>query len=161
MNYGNSIFLEQAQKYTNLLINSFSSEVYEGIEKLANELLRAWKDGSRVYICGNGGSAANAIHLANDLHYGIGACGHGAERGGLRIEALSANTAIITCLANDISYDDIFSHQLSVKGDTGDILIVLSGSGNSSNVVNALNKANDMSIKSFAITAFSGGYARN
>ena len=160
MNYGNSIFLEQAQKYTNLLIKSFSSEVYEGIEKLANELLRAWKDGSRVYICGNGGSAANAIHLANDLHYGIGACGPGAERGGLRIEALSANTAIITCLANDISYDDIFSHQLSVKGDTGDILIVLSGSGNSSNVVNALNKANDMSIKSFAITAFSGGLCK-
>ena len=158
MNYGNTIFWSKLRNIL-LLIKSFSSEVYEGIEKLANELLRAWKDGSRVYICGNGGSAANAIHLANDLHYGIGACGHGAERGGLRIEALSANTAIITCLANDISYDDIFSHQLSVK-EIQNILIVLSGSGNSSNVVNALNKANDMSIKSFAITAFSGGLCK-
>ena len=71
---------------------------FKAIENLANELRQAWIDGRNVYICGNGGSAANAVHIANDLHYGIGACGPGAKLPGLKIEALPANTAVITCL---------------------------------------------------------------
>ena len=58
---------------------------------------------------GNGGSAANAIHMANDFHYGIGACGSGKRLPGLRVEALSANSSIVTCLANDTGYDNIYA----------------------------------------------------
>ena len=124
-------------------------------------MFQAWTSGRNVFICGNGGSAANAIHIANDLHYGIGACGPGEKIPGLRIEALSANTGIITCLANDTGYENIYAHQLEVKSRKGDILIALSGSGNSPNIVKALEIANAMGVNTFAILAFTGGRCRD
>jgi D-sedoheptulose 7-phosphate isomerase len=155
-----STFTAAAWAYLNRLQYCFSPINLSAIETLARALRQTWIDGRHVYICGNGGSAANAIHLANDLHYGIGACGPGANVPGLRIEALPANTGVITCLANDTGYDNIYAHQLKVKGRKGDLLIVLSGSGNSANVVRALETANSMGITSFAILAFSGGRCR-
>lgn len=152
-----SHFAVDAAAYIQRLQDSFSPAIIEAIEMLAQELLRAWTEGRHVYICGNGGSAANAIHMANDFHYGIGACGAGPRLPGLRVEALPANASIITCLANDTGYDNIYAHQLQVKGRKDDILIVLSGSGNSTNVVLALETAKQLGIKSFAILAFSGG----
>ena len=71
-----SSFAGAAIAYLQRLQGCFSSEIVEAIETLATELLQAWAEGRNVYICGNGGSAANAMHLANDFHYGIGACGH-------------------------------------------------------------------------------------
>ena len=68
-------FLSTAQDYLNRLQASFNQQILESVEILAHEILQAWIDGRNVYICGNGGSAANAIHIANDFHYGIGACG--------------------------------------------------------------------------------------
>lgn len=142
------------------LQNCFSPEVFRSVEFLAEELRQAWIDGRHVYICGNGGSAANAMHMANDLHYGIGACGEGPNLPGLRVEALPANAGIITCLANDTSFANIYSHQLRVKARHGDVLIVLSGSGNSANVVQALETAAEIQMKTFAILAYSGGRCR-
>ena len=150
-------FAIKAGAYLKQLTDSFSPEILESVESLAKELLQAWIQGRHVYICGNGGSAANAIHMANDFHYGIGACGAGPRLPGLRVEALPANTGIITCLANDTGYDNIYAHQLEVKARKDDVLIVLSGSGNSANVVHALERAKQLGIKSFAILAFSGG----
>ena len=111
---------------------------------------------SQVFICGNGGSAGNAIHIANDYLYGI------AKRpgGGLRVNALSANPAVLTCLANDIGYEHIYSEQLSVMANADDLLIVLSGSGNSPNIVAALEQAKAMNIKSYALLGFSGGRSK-
>ena len=119
--------------------------------------MQAWKNKKQVFICGNGGSAANALHMANDFHYGIGACGQGPKLPGLRVEALPANCGIVTCLANDTNYENIDAHQLEVKADADDLLIVLSGSGNSANVINALETAKKLKTKSYAIVAFSGG----
>lgn len=152
-----SHFGVDAAAYIQRLQDSFSPAIIEAIEILAQELLRAWTEGRHVYICGNGGSAANAIHMANDFQYGIGACGAGPRLPGLRVEALPANTGIITCLANDTGYDNIYAHQLQVKGRKDDVLIVLSGSGNSTNVVRALEVSKQLEMKSFAILAFSGG----
>ena len=152
-----SSFAFTAGTYLQRLQSCFSAEVLAAVETLAEELRQAWIDGRNVYICGNGGSAANAMHLANDFHYGIGACGPGPSLPGLRVEALPANAGIITCLANDIGYANIYSYQLQVKGQPGDLLIVLSGSGNSANVVKALETANALGMKTFAILAFSGG----
>jgi len=152
-----SHFAIKAGAYLKQLQESFSPEVLELVESMAKELLQAWIQGRHVYICGNGGSAANAIHMANDFHCGIGACGAGPRLPGLRVEALPANTGIITCLANDTGYDNIYAHQLQVKARKGDVLIVLSGSGNSTNVVHALERAKQLGMKSFAILAFSGG----
>ncbi len=126
------------------------------VSLLANVMLTAWKDGKNIYLCGNGGSAGNAIHLANDFTYGAGR----SNGCGLRVEALSANSAVITCLANDIGYDNIYAEQLKVKGQPGDLLIVLSGSGNSPNVVKALEIGNLMGLTTFALLGFSGGKSK-
>ena len=98
---------------------------------------------AQVFICGNGGSAVNAIHLANDFLYGVAK----NSKTGLRVEALSANVSVLICLANDIDYSEIYSYQLKTKGEAGDLLIVLSGSGNSPNVFQALKVGNQMNIK--------------
>jgi D-sedoheptulose 7-phosphate isomerase len=127
------------------------------LPKLGAALRDAWRLGHTVYLCGNGGSAGNAIHLANDLLYGAGL----RNGGGLRVEALSANPAVLTCLANDVGYDQIFAEQLKVKANAGDVLIVLSGSGNSENVVRALEVGNTKGMLTFAILGFSGGRCKN
>ncbi|WP_413744844.1 SIS domain-containing protein [Synechococcus sp. MIT S9451] len=157
MTSNQNTFLSLSRDYLNRLQNSFNQEILESVSLLAQDLYEAWVEQRNVFICGNGGSAANAIHIANDFHFGIGACGPGPSLPGLRIEALSANQGVITCLANDIGYENIYSHQLQVKGRPEDILIVLSGSGNSPNIANALDTAARMNIKSFAILAYSGG----
>ena len=160
MNLTQSSFDLAAADYLLRLQSCFSPDVLEAVETLAEELRQAWIEGRHVYICGNGGSAANAMHLANDLHYGIGACGPGPTLPGMRVEALPANAGIITCLANDTSYDNIYAHQLQVKGRAKDVLIVLSGSGNSANVVKALETAAALQMKTFAVLAYSGGRCR-
>ena len=150
-------FNESTDKYLCQLNECFVPEVRHNIGLLAKRLLVAWTKQQTVYIIGNGGSAANAIHIANDLHYGIGGCGKGAKIAGLRVEALPANQGIITCLGNDIGYENIFSHQLCVKGQPGDVLIALSGSGNSQNIVNGIEKAKETGMDTFAILGFEGG----
>ena len=152
-----SSFNKRSRNYLDQLNGCFSDAIIDQIEILAKDLLSAWVEGRNVYICGNGGSAANAMHLANDFHYGIGACGPGPKLPGLRVEALPANAGLITCLANDTGYENIYSHQIEVKGRPGDLLIVLSGSGNSGNVVKALETSKSMGLRSYAILAFSGG----
>ena len=152
-----SSFNLRALNYLDQLNSCFSSAIINQIEILAKDLLAAWVEGRNVYICGNGGSAANAMHLANDFHYGVGACGPGPKLPGLRVEALPANSGVITCLANDTGYENIYSHQIEVKGRPDDLLIVLSGSGNSANVVKALETSKRMGLRSYAILAFSGG----
>lgn len=152
-----SEFISGAREYVLRLTSAISEDVLENAGLLAAELLRVWRDRNRVFICGNGGSAANAIHIANDLHYGIGSCGTGEDLRGIDVEAFTANSSILTCLANDIGYEEIFAHQLSVKAKHGDLLVILSGSGNSKNVVNALKKAKEMEIKSVAVLAYDGG----
>jgi D-sedoheptulose 7-phosphate isomerase len=123
---------------------------------LAEDLRRLWAEGRSLFICGNGGSAGNAIHLANDFLFGVA-----RETGlGMRVHALSANSSVLTCLANDLGYDKIFSSQLAVQGRPGDILLVFSGSGNSPNIVAALKQANVMGIKSYAVLAYDGGECR-
>lgn len=127
-----------------------------GVEQLANDMLIAWRDGRQVFFCGNGGSAGNAIHLANDFVYGVAK----KTGGGIRALSLSANSAVVTCLANDVGYEHIYSEQLAVQGNSGDLLIALSGSGNSPNIVNVIDKARELKIKSYAILGFDGGKSK-
>ena len=109
-----------------------------------------------MFFCGNGGSAGNANHLANDYLYGI------AKRtgGGMRVLSLAANSAVITCLANDVGYERIYSEQLAVQAQKDDLLIVLSGSGNSPNILKVLEQARAMGVRSSAILGYSGGKAK-
>ena len=128
----------------------------EPLEALAHALMTAWANRKQVFIFGNGGSAGNAIHLANDFLYGISKqLGHA-----LRVTALTANSAVITCLANDEGYDGIFFRQLAVLAEPGDVAIAFSGSGNSPNILLALEHCNANSIESFAVLGYSGGKAK-
>ena len=136
-NTKNTKFNSLAKDYLVRLNNVFDDQIFLQIEKLSNDLKKIWMSNKNVFICGNGGSAANAMHMANDFHYGIGACGPAPSLPGLNVEALSSNSAVITCLGNDMGFEDIYSHQIEVKANESDLLIVLSGSGNSANVVNA------------------------
>lgn len=143
--------------YVEKLTRALHSKAMDNVPALALALRDAWTSGRSVYVCGNGGSAGNAMHLANDLLFGVGR----RSGGGIRVEALSANPSVVTCLANDLGYEEVFAHQLEVKGVAGDVLIVLSGSGNSPNVVKALEKANAKGMKTFAVLGYSGGKCKD
>ena len=142
--------------YTQRLNAVMRATDWPAVARLAEELLDCWRTGRQVFLCGNGGSAGNAIHLANDFLYGVSK----ARGSGLRVTALPANSSVLTCLANDEGYGEIFSLQLAVQGRKGDVLIALSGSGNSPNILNALEQAKKMGIRSFAILGYKGGKAK-
>ena len=145
--------LDSYLEYTSILTNVLNGYKWGNVDRLTNAVFDAWSEKRQVFICGNGGSAANAVHLANDLLYGASA----PHEVGIRVEALSANTAVLTCLANDISYEEIFSQQLRVKANSDDVLVILSGSGESENVVRALKTGNSIGMHTFAIVGYSGG----
>ncbi len=141
--------------YANDLADAIRAFDWSLVDELADALIAAWDSGANVWICGNGGSAANAAHWANDFIYPIAK----SAPKGIRITALTANPAVVTCLGNDIGYDLIFSRQLHTFSASGDILIVLSGSGNSPNILRALETGQELGLKSFAILGFDGGKA--
>lgn len=140
--------------YVQRLNHQLSSFDWQQLDTLVDQLMLLWKHKARLFICGNGGSAGNATHLANDFLYGINPQGRSID-----VEALPANSSVLTCLGNDLGYEYIFSHQLKVKGKSGDMLIVLSGSGNSANILNALQQARELSMTSWAVLGFCGGKA--
>ena len=142
--------------YSRRLQEVLAAADWSTVNQLGQAMLESWQKGGRVFLCGNGGSAGNAIHLANDFLYGIAK----TTGGGLKVMALAANSAVLTCLANDVGYDHIFSEQLAVQAEKGDLLIALSGSGNSGNIVRVLEQASVMGVRSFAILGFSGGKSK-
>jgi D-sedoheptulose 7-phosphate isomerase len=142
--------------YARRLQDVLSGCDWTSVARLAEELQACWKEGRQVFLCGNGGSAGNAIHLANDFLYGVSK----ARGSGLRVHALPANPSVLTCLANDVGYDEIYSMQIAVQARKGDVLIALSGSGNSSNIVKALEQARKLGVRSYAILGYSGGKAK-
>ena len=142
--------------YAARLQGALADGPWEAVSRLGDALAAAWREDRQVFLCGNGGSAANAIHLANDFIYGV----NRKTSRGLRVQALSANSSVLTCLANDEGYDSIFAQQLAVLANRNDILIALSGSGNSPNILRALEVAGPMGLQSFAILGYSGGEAK-
>ena len=151
----NNEFSKFAADYLERLRNAGSLIPLERVEELGHALLDCWKSGNQVFVIGNGGSAGNAIHLANDFIYGISK----TLGSGIRMHALPANQAMLSCLGNDLGYDRVFSHQLAVMGSRRDLLIALSGSGNSPNILRAIEQARLQGIRSFAILGYTGGKA--
>ena len=146
------MFADYSQRLTATL-NGYDWSV---VAELAEDLFDAWKTGKQVFLCGNGGSAGNAVHLANDFIYALSK----VRGSGIRAHALPANAAVVTSLANDEGYETVFSIQLGVMARPDDLLIVFSGSGNSPNVLEALTAAKSIGMKSYAVLGFSGGKAK-
>lgn len=156
MNFSEIQISGDFEQYVSRLSAIMAQADFASVASLAKCMRDCWADGGCVYICGNGGSAGNAIHLANDFLYGISR----NDGMGMRVHALSANSSIITCLANDLDYTEIYSAQLRVMAKANDILIVLSGSGNSPNIIKALDVGKDLNMQTFAILGYSGGMAK-
>ena len=142
--------------YSQRLSQALASLEWGMVKELAEDLFDCWKTGRQVFFAGNGGSGGNAIHLANDFLYALSK----TPGSGLRVHALPANPAVVTCLANDEGYETIFSLQLAVMARPDDLLIVFSGSGNSPNILRALETAREIGMKSYAFLAFTGGKAK-
>ncbi len=141
------------EDYQKRLCNCLRSFDWSPVYKLAEDIGLAWEKERHIFLCGNGGSAANAIHIANDFLYPIA-----KDKGkGVKVTALTANQAVLTCLGNDIGYENIFSFQLETLGKEGDVLIVLSGSGNSPNILNAIDTAKRKRMNTYGILGFNGG----
>jgi D-sedoheptulose 7-phosphate isomerase len=131
---------------------SENKELLDKILGVSNEIAQALGNGKKILICGNGGSAADAQHIAAEL---VGK--FMKERRALPAIALNTNTSVITAIGNDYSYDDIFARQVEAFGTSGDILIGISTSGNSKNVLKAFEIAKNISIMTVALTGQSGG----
>lgn len=122
------------------------------IEKVVNVIVQAFSVGKRVYFCGNGGSAADAQHLAAEFSGRFY-----TDRKALPAEALHCNTSYLTAVANDYSFDVIYSRMIDGIGQEGDVLVGLSTSGNSANIVNAFDTARQKKIITVGFTGESGG----
>jgi D-sedoheptulose 7-phosphate isomerase len=123
------------------------------IDSVTDALWNAYREGKTVYVFGNGGSAALASHCACDL--GKGTVINGNRR--FRVLALTDNVPLMTALANDISYDGIFAEQLTPLIEKGDIALAISGSGNSPNVLKALQVAREAGALTIGLAGFQGG----
>jgi len=125
----------------------------ESIEKAAELLIESIKAGGKILWCGNGGSAADAQHLATELMGGMS----DHDRMPIPSIALTTDSSFITAWSNDTDFDSIFSRQVQGLGEEGDVLVGISTSGNSENVINALKQAKYKNLKTIAFTGKTGG----
>lgn len=145
--------IENSIKVKSLLL---SDEFIKKITEVAKEIINAFRNGNKVLLCGNGGSAADAQHIAAELSGKFY-----LDREPLFAEALHVNTSYLTAVANDYSYEEVFSRLVRAKGKEGDVLIGISTSGNSKNVVKAIETANKLNIITVGLTGRSGGELKN
>lgn len=128
------------------------ADMADSIASVAGVCVEALRNGHKILFCGNGGSAADAQHLAAEL---VGR--YKLERPAMNAVALTVDTSILTAVGNDYGYDDVFRRQVEGLGFAGDVLVGLSTSGNSANVVRAMEQARKMGMATVALTGCKGG----
>ena len=141
-------------KAHNELLEMISNNLEQNIVKTSLDIANGLKSGATLFFCGNGGSASDSQHLAAEF---IGRFKN--IRRPLKAISLNTDTSVITAIANDFGYDEIYSRQLEGLGKKNDMLFVISTSGRSPNVINALLKAKNMNIKTFSLLGKTGGEA--
>ena len=158
MNQVDKIFSESSSpsEFTSSYFNHLSEVLKKidvtKVEKMINIILEARESAKMIYFIGNGGSAATASHFANDLSVGPRTTGKP-----FRVMSLTDNNAIMTAIANDFGYDELFTKQLENYLNEGDIVVAISASGNSPNVVKAIEYANSKNCMTIGLTGFDGG----
>ena len=156
MNQLDKIFTENIENFSASYFNYLkqildSINLFE-IREFVDTLLDARKRDAMVFFIGNGGSAATSSHFANDIAFGT----REYEKP-FRVMSLTDNVPVLTAVGNDDGYEEIFVKQLRVYGKTGDVIVAISASGNSQNLIRAFEYASLAKIKTVAITAFDGG----
>jgi D-sedoheptulose 7-phosphate isomerase len=144
-----AVFADSYIKHLQSVLNGIDTAQ---IAKFIEVMLDARERGAAIFFIGNGGSAATASHFANDI-----AIGTGDYSKPFRAISLTDNVPVLTAIGNDFGYQEIFVRQLRVIGREGDVLVGISASGNSANIINAFQCATAAGIKTVAITAFDGG----
>ena len=141
------------QEYIKSITDAILALREEDLLEIVGVLKKAQAEGRQVFLLGNGGSAANATHIAEDLQKGV------KEHTGKRFKVLSLadSTPLITAWANDTSYERVFVEQIESLLEPGDVVIAISGSGNSPNVLRAVERANQMGAITIGLTGFDGG----
>ena len=134
-------------------LEAFPREQAEVLVEMAQLMANAIESGKVVLTCGNGGSAADAQHIAGEL---VGRFRR-KKLSGYKAFALTTNSSVVTAIANDFCYDDVFSKQIEALGSPGDVLLALSTSGNSANAVEAISMASSLGMKTLAFTGAGGG----
>ena len=151
-------FSEFSKKYFNYLSEIQKNINLNELDKFAEEFLHAREEGNTIFVAGNGGSAATATTMANDIGFDI------IKKTGtdqpFRVFALTDNTSVITAIANDVGYENIFINQLKIHYRKGDKFIVISASGNSENVVIATEWVKSQGGKVLGMLGFDGGQLR-
>ncbi|MEE3744962.1 D-sedoheptulose 7-phosphate isomerase [Campylobacter porcelli] len=145
-----SIFSDELKSHLEVANSILSIDEY--VMKVANIIIDTLKNGNKIIICGNGGSAADAQHFAAEL-----TGRYKSERASLGAIALTTDTSALTAIGNDYGYDMVFSRQLGGVGRAGDLLVAISTSGNSKNVLNATQVARENGIKSVGLSGKGGG----
>ena len=138
------------------VIESISKTCLPSIESASKIIVDALSVGGTLFWCGNGGSSADSQHLAAEL---IGRFKN--EREPIRSIALTTDTSVITCIANDYNYEDVFSRQLAGVARKQDVLVVISTSGNSKNILQVLQKAKTMGVRTVALLGNDGGESKD
>jgi D-sedoheptulose 7-phosphate isomerase len=133
-----------------------NEDIRKMILKIVDTCVHTLKRNGKVLFCGNGGSAADAQHLASELSGRFY-----FDRPPLNAEALHVNSSYLTAVANDYTYDEVFSRLVRAKGRRGDVLIAISTSGNSKNVLNALRVAREMNITTVGLSGETGGLMKD
>ena len=146
--------LEQSIAVKELVIQDLA--LLERIDAAAKAIVKAYQNGKKVLLCGNGGSAADAQHIAAEFSGRFY-----FDRAPLNAEALHTNTSFLTAVANDYSYDSVYARMIEASGNDRDILIALSTSGNSGNILNAIEKAKNKGMFVIGFTGESGGKMKN
>ena len=146
--------MEMIRQYFREVAEATAGVDEQAITGAIEKLKWAYREGKMVFLIGNGGSAAAASHFAEDLAKGSL---RDDEPKRFRVLSLTDNTPFITAVANDIGYEDIFSFQLRQYAREGDVLIAISGSGNSPNIIKAANYAKQTGMSIIAFTGFNGG----
>ncbi len=141
----------------NLKKKIIKNKEFAKIEKISNQISKSLKNKNKLLICGNGGSAADAQHLAAELLIRLRPT---HNRGSIPAISLAMDPSTLTACGNDYSFDDIYKRNLSALGQKGDCLLVLSTSGNSKNILNALKVAKKMNINCFGFLGNGGGKAK-
>ena len=144
---------EYFENYTNIKIHLLKKINKKELKKVIQEILIAVKNGKNLFSCGNGGSASTAEHLSCD--FSKGSCTD--TNLNIKVISLNSNVSLMTAIANDISYDDIFSYQLARFGKPNDILLLFSVSGTSKNILKCAKEAKKKKIKIISFTGFDGG----
>lgn len=148
-----TIISSQIQESVNLKQKLLEMPQYqEQIMHMAEIIIEAYRNGHMLMLCGNGGSAGDAQHLAGEM-----VARFKLERRALPALAFNTNSSVVTAIGNDYEYDMIFEKQVEAFGKAGDVLLAISTSGKSESVIRAMKKANDMGIATIALLGKSGG----